>query len=162
MKIVDKFIKVMEVIFGLVGLVMILVQSFAVFARNVLSMSVPWSDEFLKLLFIWMIFVGSAIAFYSDELISLTLVEESKSVAGKPAYKIIKIIQYLCGIGVNILIAVQLMPILSTQFVTGEATTIMRYPLWVLNTGLMVGSILIIIFGIIKIYVMATKGEVTK
>ncbi|MCC2253064.1 TRAP transporter small permease [Ruminococcus sp. CLA-AA-H200] len=162
MKIVNKFISVMEVIFGLVGFVMIVVQSYAVFARNVLSISVPWSDEFLKLLFIWMIFVVSGLAFYSDDLISLTLVEESKGVAGKPAYKIIKIIQYLCGIGVNILIAIQLTPILSTQFSTGEATTIMQYPLWFLNTGLMVGSILVILFGILKIYVMATKGEVTK
>ena len=66
----------MEVIFGLVGFVMIVVQSYAVFARNVLSISVPWSDEFLKLLFIWMIFVVSGLAFYSDDLLSLIHISE--------------------------------------------------------------------------------------
>lgn len=71
-----KMISAIEWLFGLVGVVMILVETYAVLARNVLLVSTPWVDELLKLLFVWSIFVCSALAFLSDDLISLTLLED--------------------------------------------------------------------------------------
>ena len=55
---------------------MVLVASYAVLDRNVLLVSTPWSDELLKLIFIWTIYMGSAVLFMNDELISLTLLED--------------------------------------------------------------------------------------
>ena len=46
-------------IFGYVGIVMILIETYAVFARNVLKAPAPWTDETLKMLFVWSIFVCS-------------------------------------------------------------------------------------------------------
>ena len=34
---------------------------------------------------------------------------------------------------------------------TGEATTVIKYPLWLMNMGVLVGVILIVIIGILKI-----------
>ena len=69
--------RVMMPIFGLVGTAMILVSTYGVFARNVLQLSAPWTDEALKLLDICMIFIMSAVVFLRDEHIALTLVEDS-------------------------------------------------------------------------------------
>ena len=46
---VEKLNKVLEVILGMIGIAMILIQTYAVFARNVLQVASPWSDEALKL-----------------------------------------------------------------------------------------------------------------
>ena len=64
--VLNKFISSLDFLFGLVGIVMILIATYAVFARNVLIISTPWSDELLKLLFVWSIYIGSAILFMND------------------------------------------------------------------------------------------------
>ena len=69
----DKVNSGLNFLFGIAGIIMVLVASYAVLARNVLLVSTPWSDELFKLIFIWTIYMGSAILFMNDELISLTL-----------------------------------------------------------------------------------------
>ena len=59
----DKFVSGLNFIFGIVGIIMVFIATYAVLARNVLIVSTPWSDELLKLLFVWSIYVGSAILF---------------------------------------------------------------------------------------------------
>ena len=41
---VEKLNKVLEVILGMIGIAMILIQTYAVFARNVLQVASPWTD----------------------------------------------------------------------------------------------------------------------
>lgn len=48
----DKFISGLNFIFGIVGIIMVFIATYAVLARNVLIVSTPWSDELLKLLFV--------------------------------------------------------------------------------------------------------------
>ena len=145
--------KLFAIIFGFVGIAMILVETYAVFGRNVLKIATPWTDEFLKLLFIWSIFVGAALSFMDDSSICLTLVEDSEKVRKKPsAYGVLKVIQYVTGFGVSAFMIKHLATIISTQMRTGEATTVMAYPLWFINMGLMVGMVLVCIFAVIKIF----------
>lgn len=148
----SKPIKAIEMLFGLVGIVMILVETYAVMARNILQISTPWSDELLKLLFVWSIFVCSALAFLNDELISLTLFEDDAKEKGKMAlYGIFKIIQYVATLIISGLLVYQIWTIVNTQLSTGEATTVLKYPLWVMNSGILVGMVLTVVFGIIKL-----------
>lgn len=93
-------------------------------------------DELLKLLFVWSIFVCSALAFLSDDLISLTLLEDRAKEQGKmKKYGVFKMIQYVVALVISGMIVAQLLTIVNTQMTTGEATTVLKYPLWVLNTG---------------------------
>ena len=148
----DKLNKVLEALMGLTGVVMILVETYAVFGRNVLQISTPWTDEMLKLLFIWTIFIGAAMSFNIDDAICLTLIEDSKKVKNNPPiYGTMKIIQYVSAVGVAIFMSKHLFTIISTQLSTGEATTVMKYPLWILNLGILVGMFFTIFFGIIKL-----------
>lgn len=148
----SKPIKAVEALFGVVGIVMILVETYAVMARNILQISTPWSDELLKLLFVWSIFVCSALAFLNDELISLTLFEDDAKEKGKMAlYGIFKVIQYVATLIISGLLVYQIWTIVNTQLSTGEATTVLKYPLWIMNSGILVGMVLTVVFGIIKL-----------
>lgn len=148
----SKPIKAVEALFGVVGIVMILVETYAVMARNILQISTPWSDELLKLLFVWSIFVCSALAFLNDELISLTLFEDDAKEKGKMAlYGIFKVIQYVATLVISGLLVYQIWTIVNTQLSTGEATTVLKYPLWIMNSGILVGMVLTVVFGIIKL-----------
>ena len=149
---VEKLNKVLEVILGTIGIAMILIQTYAVFARNVLQVASPWTDEALKLLFVWTIFTGAAMAFYIDDAICLTLVEDSKMVKSRPAvYGIMKIIQFAGATAVALFMMWHLRTIIGTQMSTGEATTVLKYPLWIMNSGIMVGMIFTVFYGVIKL-----------
>lgn len=152
----SKPIKAVEALFGVVGIVMILVETYAVMARNILQISTPWSDELLKLLFVWSIFVCSALAFLNDELISLTLFEDDAKEKGKMAlYGIFKVIQYVATLIISGLLVYQIWTIVNTQLSTGEATTVLKYPLWIMNSGILVGMVLTVVFGVIKLVATA-------
>lgn len=152
MKTSEKLLSAAETLFGFIGIVMILVETYAVLARNVLIVSTPWVDELLKLLFVWIVFVGSALAFQNDELISLTLFEDkAKEKKQMVKYTILKTIQYVIALGVSALVVTQMYTIITTQMTTGEASTVMKYPLWVLNSGIMVGMVLIVIMAVVKL-----------
>lgn len=151
-KVTSKIVWALERLFGLVGIVMILVETYAVLARNILQISTPWSDELLKLLFVWSIFVCSALSFLTDDLISLTLLEDNAKEKGKMAvYGVFKIIQYVAGLGICGLLVYQVATIVSTQLSTGEATTVLKYPLWIMNSGILLGMVLTVIFAIVKL-----------
>ena len=144
--------KAMMVIFGLIGTAMILIASYNVVARDLLRVSAPWTDEALKLLDIWMIFVMSAVVFLQDGQISLTLVEDGRGVRSKPSvYHSMKIFQYALAGVLNFELCKELISIVKTQISTNEITTVLKYPLYFLNVGMLIGSILTVIFAVVKI-----------
>ena len=61
MKTSEKLLSAAETLFGFIGVVMILVETYAVLARNVLIVSTPWVDELLKLLFVWICWLCAGI-----------------------------------------------------------------------------------------------------
>ena len=149
---VKKIDKVMLIVFGIIGTAMILVASYNVFARDILRTSAPWTDEMLKLLDIWVIFVVSAIVFLHDEQISMTLIEDSRGVRLKPpVYHSIKLFQYILAGVLNVEMARELISVISTQVTTNEVTTVLKYPLYFLNVGMFIGCVLTVIFAVIKI-----------
>ena len=156
----DKVNSGLNFLFGIAGIIMVLVASYAVLARNVLLVSTPWSDELLKLIFIWTIYMGSAVLFMNDELISLTLLEDKYKESKPKVYGSLKAIQYVAAVGISALLTSQLFTIVSTQMNTGEATTVLKYPLWVMNLGMLLGLGLIAIYGVV--YVFALKRYFTK
>lgn len=147
----DKVNSGLNFLFGIAGIIMVLVASYAVLARNVLLVSTPWSDELLKLIFIWTIYMGSAVLFMNDELISLTLLEDKYKESKPKVYGSLKAIQYVAAVGISALLTSQLFTIVSTQMNTGEATTVLKYPLWVMNLGMLLGLGLIAIYGVVKV-----------
>ena len=138
-------------IFGYVGIIMILIETYAVFARNVLKAPAPWTDETLKMLFVWSIFVCSSLAFMGDELIGLDLIQE-KIADNRKAYGGLKILQYALGLVFGVLTTNWGLNIILMQLSTNEKTAFVKYPLAIINMCFLLGSVLLVIFALWKIY----------
>ena len=136
---------------GYVGIIMILIETYAVFARNVLKAPAPWTDETLKMLFVWSIFVCSSLAVMGDELIGLDLIQE-KIADNRKAYGGLKILQYALGLVFGVLTTNWGLNIILMQLSTNEKTAVVKYPLWIINMGFLLGSVLLVIFALWKIY----------
>lgn len=142
--------KILINVMGLFGLLMILLQTYAVFSRTFLKVAAPWSDEVMKLLVIWIIFICSADAFSSDELIGLDILED-KIKNNTKFYKVIKIIQYLIGLIFGVFCTIWGYQIVQQQLGTSESTIVMSIPLAIINIGFLIGSIMIVVYAITKV-----------
>ena len=151
-----KLLKAAEFILGMIGVAMILIETYSVFCRNVTHWSTPWVDEVLRLMFVWIVFVGAAIAYRSDDLISLTLVEDKWKEKKKILpHNVIKMIQYIIALIISVILVGQQWTTMQGQIKTGEATQITGYPLWVRSCGILVGFILLAIIALLKIIKLA-------
>lgn len=146
------FSKAMEFILGMAGVIMILIETYSVFCRNVTHWSTPWVDEVLRLIFVWIVFIGAAIALNTDELISLTLIEDKYKEKGKAVpYNVLKVIQYAAALVVAVLLSQQEWVTMMGQVATGEATAITGYPVWIKSFGILVGFVLMAIIALVKL-----------
>lgn len=151
-----KLLKAAEFILGMVGVAMILIETYSVFCRNVTHWSTPWVDEILRLMFVWIVFIGAAIAYRSDDLISLTLVEDSwKEKKRILPHNVIKMIQYAIALVISVLLTQQEITTMLGQIETGEATQITGYPIWVKSFGILVGFVLMAVIALVKIIRLA-------
>lgn len=146
----NKIKSVLEVIFGIAGIAMIVIETFAVFSRNFLHASAPWTDETLKVLFVWVIFICGAVAFLDDGMIAMTLIEDVLS-KKKKVLGAIKIFQFACALVLSIALSIQSTQIVNTQIATGAKSAIMGYPLWFTNLGFLIGNVLTIVFAVYKL-----------
>ncbi len=148
------FSKAMEFILGMAGVIMILIETYSVFCRNITHWSTPWVDEVLRLIFVWIVFIGAAIALNTDELISLTLIEDKYKEKGKAVpYNVLKVIQYVAALVVAVLLSQQEWVTMMGQIATGEATAITGYPVWIKSFGILVGFVLMAIIALVKLIV---------
>ena len=151
-----KLLKSAEFILGMIGVAMILIETYSVFCRNVTHWSTPWVDEVLRLMFVWIVFIGAAIAYRSDDLISLTLIEDNWKEKQKILpHNVIKMIQYVIALIVSIMLTIQEWTTMMGQIKTGEATQITGYPIWIKSFGILIGFVLLTIIALIKIIKLA-------
>ena len=154
----DKLIKVAEFVLGMIGVAMILIETYSVFCRNVTHWSTPWVDEVLRLMFVWIVFIGAGIAYRSDDLISLTLVEDGMKEKKKVVpYNIVKLIQYVLALFVSVMLTQQEWVTMMGQIQTGEATQITGYPIWIKSCGILIGFVILTIVSLIKLIRLLTN-----
>ena len=154
----DKLIKVAEFVLGMIGVAMILIETYSVFCRNVTHWSTPWVDEVLRLMFVWIVFIGAGIAYRSDDLISLTLVEDGLKEKNKVVpYNIVKLIQYVLALFVSVMLTQQEWVTMMGQIQTGEATQITGYPIWIKSCGILIGFVILTIVSLIKLIRLLTN-----
>ena len=151
-----KLLKAAEFILGMIGVAMILIATYSVFCRHVTHWSTPWVDEVLRLMFVWIVFVGAAIAYRSDDLISLTLVEDSWKEKKKILpHNVLKMIQYVIALIISVLLTQQEWMTMIGQIKTGEATQITGYPIWIKSFGILIGFVLMTVIALVKIIRLA-------
>jgi len=151
-KISDRLLRAAEFILGMAGVAMILIETYSVFCRNVTHWSTPWVDEVLRLIFVWIVFIGAAVAYKADDLISLTLVEDTLKSRGKAVpHNILKLIQYVLALTVGVMLTQQELATMLNQMQTGESTAITGYPVWIKSCGILIGFVILVVIIIAKI-----------
>ena len=86
-----------------------------------------------------------------DELIGLDLIQEKIS-DNRKAYGGLKVLQYTLGLVFGVVTTNWGLNIILTQLSTNEKTAVVKYPLWIINMGFLIGSVLLVIFALWKIY----------
>lgn len=153
----NKISKFFTNLLGFAVLVTICVVTYAVAVRP-FKIPAPWSNELVKSIFIWLVFIGSAAAFQSDSLIGLDLVEDM--LAKKPGLqKALKIFQMIFALIFGVFMTTQTWKIISTQITTGEPTPVLQMPLWLVNFGYFLGCALFAIFAVYKLIKLFTKKQ---
>ena len=141
-----------ESLFGYIGIAMIFIASYSVLARTVLHISATWTDEVLKMLLVWSIFTCSGLAFLKGELIGLDIIFEK--LKNKPTLLALsKLVQNLFSLLFGCLTVMFAINIIDVQIMTGEATTVVQIPLWIINLGFLLGNFLISCFAIYKSWI---------
>jgi TRAP-type transport system small permease protein len=134
------------ILFILLG-VMLIVAFLQIFYRSVLSISVSWTDELTRYLFIWSVFIGVAYSIrrnghISIETIYLFIKEENKAKFNKIVYAI----QFIFFVGVLIF---------SMNFVINNfwnVSPVLQLPMGFVYISLPIGCLLCWIFLVEKIF----------
>lgn len=135
---------------GFMVLVAITLQTWGVFSRNVLGSSTAWVDDIQRMNFIWLIWICGGLAYGGRGLIGLDLVQ-AKFVDRPRAYHVLTAVQTLIELIFSATFVYLAYQMLATQFRSGETTTVLSIPLWLLNLGFGTGCVLLFAFGIRKL-----------
>ena len=152
----DKAKDLGEKIIGAMVLAALLIANYGVFARFVLEIPVAWTDEVLRAIFIWLIFICSALAFNTNSLVCLELVEEK--LKGKPlARQGLKVVQAVLAIIFSTFCTYNGFLIVLKQFKNGESTPVVDIPLYFINLGFLIGATMLLFISVKQFRVAAAN-----
>ncbi len=145
---------------GFIGLITIIIVSIGVFTRFILQISIAWSDEFLRTVFIWAYFVGSALQYRSEGLMRVELLDLNLKDKGKlNSYKFVTMLQDAVLFVFSVMLIYYSTTIIVTQIANKQVTTTSGTPAWVSTSGFLIGMILISAFSLYKLYsISKAKG----
>lgn len=71
---IDKFIEKVQIVVSItIFVTIVILGSMQVFFRYFLNSSLPWSEELMRFLFIWLVFIGSSITVRLDRHVAIDL-----------------------------------------------------------------------------------------
>jgi len=145
---------------GLMGLLTILLVTLSVITRYVLKISISWSDELLRLVFIWCYFIGSAMQYYDGGLMRLELADEMLKNAGKKkAYLAISVVQNALMLVFSAFISYYAFMIIKGQVISRQVTTTSGTPAWFSTLGFAIGMFLLVVFSAQRVISYAKVGR---
>ncbi|MDR1935900.1 MAG: TRAP transporter small permease subunit [Candidatus Accumulibacter sp.] len=153
-KLAAGFARIVENLIGYFVVLAVCLVTYGVIAR-MLNISVAWTDELLRTIFLWLIFIAAAMAYKTDNLIGFDLLNDMMT--KRP--RLLLCLKFLQGIGAlifGVFMSVHMFTIVSTQFSTSELTPVLNLPLWFVNSGCLLGSVLTVAFVFQKFFQLLT------
>jgi C4-dicarboxylate transporter DctQ subunit len=130
--------RIAENLIGCLVIAAICLVTYGVISR-MLNIPVAWTDELLRAVFLWLIFIAAAAAYKTDNLIGFDLLDDLLA-KRRALRKTLKLIQCAGALVFGIFMTVKMSVIISTQFSTGEFTPVLNLPLWFINSGCFIGG----------------------
>jgi TRAP-type C4-dicarboxylate transport system permease small subunit len=148
------FARMVENLIGYFVVLAICLVTYGVTAR-MLNISVAWTDELLRTIFLWLIFIAAAMAYKTDNLIGFDLLNNMMAKQPRLLFGL-KFLQCIGALIFGVFMSVHMFTIVFTQFSTSEFTPVLNLPLWFVNSGCLLGSLLIVIFVLQKFFWLVT------
>jgi TRAP-type C4-dicarboxylate transport system permease small subunit len=150
------FSRMVENTIGYFVIVAVCIVTYGVAAR-MMNISVAWTDELLRVIFLWLIFIAAALAYKTDNLIGFDLLNEMMKKKPRLSF-VLEFLQCAGALVFGVFMSIHMFTIVSTQFSTSELTPVLNFPLWFVNTGCLLGSALIVLFVLQRFFLrMARK-----
>lgn len=146
----DTIEKISMKFIGIMAIICLFVVNACILAR-LMKISISWGDEIIKIIFIYIIYIGTALAYKSDDLIGITMLEDSFN-KNKKLYRILKIIQHIVIISFAIFCMCQSYLMFFKQLKYGELTPALEIPAAISTLGFVIGSIIWVYYGIEKLF----------
>jgi C4-dicarboxylate transporter DctQ subunit len=130
-------------------LVVILVGVAQVFCRFILKSALPWSEELLRYAFVWITFLGAAIAAREGELakfefLDQVLRQKAANRTWRPLYFSVKSLVLLTSVTFCVLVLWYGRELVETHLKTGQLTPAMELPMSVVSLAIPVGAVLML------------------
>lgn len=129
------------ILLGIAALICLIIVNVAVLART-LNISISWSDEIIKIIFIYIIYIGAALAYRGDGLIGITMLEEKLFEKNKKSYVFLKKIQHFIILAFSLFCIYQSYLMCLQQLRFNEVTPALEIPAMISTLGFFIGSIL--------------------
>lgn len=152
----EERIGILAAILGGAALFSVIVANVGVVARYVFAYSLPSVEEMLRYLFIWLIFIGSALSFGEGGLISITMLEELLS--SRPFLRLaLGIAQNLSFLVFSLASAWTGWKMLAMQFEFSETSVALEINMGWITLGVAIGYALMALYSVRNIYRVLRK-----
>ncbi|HWP52106.1 MAG TPA: TRAP transporter small permease [Clostridia bacterium] len=153
MKMLKRFSKTVNMTVSYIGISLFVVLIVAcvaqVFFRFVLNNSLSWTEELARYCFIWMHMIGASLLIESSEHATVTVVMDLLHGAAR------KVLDVLIELVILLSGAVMLRSgIILAYSSRANLSTAMSIPMWIINSSVAAGGLLLIIQAIVKIVVV--------
>lgn len=142
---------VWSAVFGGAALVSVLIACLGVLSRYVLEISLPWVEELLSSLFIWLIFICSALSFREGTLISITMAHDYLKKYPFPR----RCLEACINAAIFVFSAVSLRTgwdMMATQFEFEELSAVLEVNMGWVTLGAFIGYLFFTVFSLINLY----------
>lgn len=127
---------------GLLMATAIVVGFMQVAARFIFHSSLPWSEEFLRFVFIWVTFIAASLAIREKAHVSVSVLVDKLP---KGLRLVVAALGILFSIGFCVTITYCGTNLVKMQVNTNQLSTAMEIPMWVPYLGVVVGSLMMAI-----------------
>ena len=121
-----------------------------VIMRSIFNLSLSWSEELSRYIFIWQIWLGTSIAIKEDKHINVELIYQI--VKSKKAKKIISIVGMLIWLGFSVFLVQSGTELAISMFKRNAISSGMRIPLYLIYVSLPISSLAVIFRLIGRLY----------
>lgn len=155
----DKILRKIEDIFTSVLLLVITALLFINVILRIFGLSIDWAEEFSRYSIIWITFVGGSICIYKGAHIGIDSITTILSERGK---NILSVFTVLMAILFTSIFIVKTFNLVSVVYRTGQLSSTLEVPMWIVYGAMPVGGALMLIRFIqelVKQIKVLRKGE---
>lgn len=134
LKFLDKHTEEIMLVCFMVGIVVVML--YQIVRRYVFNNSLTWSEEFCRYCFIWFMFIGYSYSIHQNIDLRMDAVV---TVLPHKLQKLMSLVVLLIGLALTVLLFVSSFGAVEGVIETGETSTSLHLPMWVVYISMVVG-----------------------